>query len=245
MKQIMKATIKSVLTLTVVSSLCKCADTYSWQDRVEPRTFINDIKDKFSVEDSIKTHFKTGNGTPKNYPFTLTATSDIPKTLFVSKVSGGTLKIDDQVVVTGSEIPLNKDKMSVKCIFEPVEEVDAVYDLEFRMKDLGGWVGNPTSIKIRAFRNLLPVARFAIAKTTGNNRYTFDASVSYDRDQRIGGGIRTFTYTITGAENRTLLITKPVFTYGFPIKGNYHVTLVVRDGDAGDSEPISTDVIVN
>lgn len=243
MKKIIKSAINLGSVWLVASLICDCADTYSWQNRTEPRLFINGVQDQFSLTDSIKVFFKSGNGETARYSFTLTSNSSISKTLYIEKISGGTLTIDGQAVTPGSAIPMDKTKTSVKCQFKPGTNTDAVYDLEFRLKDYGGWVGNPTPVRILAYQNLLPVARFTVTKASGNS-YIFDASASYDRDRRSGGGIGTFTYTITGAENRSIRITQPVYTYGLPIRGDYHIALVTGDMDGGDSEPFSQDIIV-
>lgn len=239
----MKAIAKFSCLIAAIS-LFTCADTYKWPNRVEPRLLINGVDDRFSLVDSIKVRHKTNNGTSGRYTFSLTGTGTVPKSIITDKISGGTLSIEGTPVRQGAEVPLSKDKPKVNCSFEPLPDTEATCELVFRMKDLGSEVGRITYIKIIAFKNLLPVVNLSVTHVSGN-KYTLDATKSYDRDRSQGGGIETFTYTVTGPENRTFTTSKALFTYGFPLTGAYKVTLVARDNDADDSAPVSIIVNVN
>ena len=222
-----------------------CADTYTWNNRKEPRGYFNGILNNYALEDSVKTFFKSGGGALSSRSFTLTSNvTDIPKTLYIVNVSGGMLKVDGAAVTSGSEVPLNRSKFSVTCVFEPEIGATTTYRMLFRIKDLGGWTGSATVVTLRAFKNIPPTAAFTATKGE-NGKYTFDASASYDGDKRFGGTIATYDYVITGTKPKKFSTRQSRFeNYGFPRLGNYTVSLRVTDSDGDQSNAVTKVIAV-
>src|SRR6218665_1316834 len=97
-----------------------CADTYTWNNRKEPRGHFNGILNNYALEDSVKTFFKSGGGAFSSRSFTLTSNvTNIPKPLYIVTVSGGILKVAGAAVASGSEVRLNRRKFSVTSVFQP------------------------------------------------------------------------------------------------------------------------------
>ena len=246
----MKTITKFLLLPSMVLALLKCADTYKWLDRIDPLLYINSTPKKFTLEDSIKTSFKTGE-TAEAYSFTLTAESPIPESLLVDQAPLGFLTIEGTPAQTGDIIPMSPDKLVLNCTFQPKVDTDSTYEFLFRLRDLGDWHSHPVSVKIKLYKNIAPVARFTVSKVK-EGTYDFDATNSYDKDAAQAksgkGGIKTYSYTITDPDNNKKVIEnlkEKIFQYGFNVRGKHTVTLVVVDSDALKSEPFSQEVDVD
>ena len=104
------------------------------------------------------------------------------------------------------------------------------------------------------FDNLPPVAIFEITPKTSDQaslEYYFDATGSYDKDKKFGGGIQSYRYTITkeGVTPPEAEILGEVGTaktpYVFPAAGSsYLVLLTVSDNEGLKSQPLTKEIVI-
>jgi hypothetical protein len=81
------------------------------------------------------------------------------------------------------------------------------------------------------FVNLPPVANFYINKRAVFDplEYTIDASASYDKDYKFGGGLKNFEFVINN--NYKVTNANGILNYIFPAEGNYTISVRVQDTD--------------
>jgi len=74
--------------------------------------------------------------------------------------------------------------------------------------------------------------------TTRNDplEYIIDASESFDRDQKFGGGITGYEYTFLG---KTILIEDSSIPVVFPAADNYDISVRVMDNDSQFGEVVT------
>lgn len=85
-------------------------------------------------------------------------------------------------------------------------------------------------VELTAFENLLPVSRFTARKIGQLSRYEwkFDASESFDRDERYGGQIKEYEFSVLGKVYT--ILSDHIFII-FPQTGIYSVSVRVKDND--------------
>ncbi len=100
-----------------------------------------------------------------------------------------------------------------------------------------------SEVKVRlfCFSNLLPVAELSVTPI-GPFEYEFDASASYDLDQRFGGRVESFEFTVAGVRFRSAL---PQFRHVFSAPGTYVVKVVAFDNNGAASASKEIRVLVS
>jgi hypothetical protein len=85
-------------------------------------------------------------------------------------------------------------------------------------------------LELTAFENLLPHAHFTAKKLGQRSRYEweFDANESYDRDERYGGEITEYEFSVLG---KVYTLLTPDIVIIFPGTGIYTVGVRVKDND--------------
>lgn len=97
------------------------------------------------------------------------------------------------------------------------------------------------TLNLFAFRNLPPVARMDYRQVSGYE-HAFDATNSYDADERFGGEVVAYEFNIAG---KVFTTPQPIVYHVFSGAGTYTVSLRVMDNDGDFSEPVESQVIIN
>ena len=96
-------------------------------------------------------------------------------------------------------------------------------------------------LSLFAFQNLVPMAKLSITENLEGD-FIFDGSSSYDTDERFGGQVSKYKFTIEGEE---LTLTKDNMKFYVDRKGVYEVTLAVVDNDNAVSETVTSELIID
>lgn len=110
--------------------------------------------------------------------------------------------------------------------------------LSFQLRDTEQRI-RETSVQVTAFDNLPPQAVLKVEKLAQLNtlEYLIDASYSYDRDAKFGGGIVSYNYTIDG---KTFVTDRPSINWIFETHGSHTIGVKVSDADGASSTYSST-----
>jgi len=234
--------------LIMVSIFLGCADTYTWIDSKLPILQINpENASATSQIDSVKIHFKNFAPNELKHKFTLPSgnSQNLKSIKIVSLPENIALYANGNLVSVGSEIAVNDASPKVDFSFTLEKDLVKDYILQFKGKSVIGFESVTSTLIVRAFYNLKPKAVLSISKLPNSiGSFQFDSSQSYDGDKKYGGTISTYTYKIAGDETKDFTTDKPVLTYGFPKKGTYNVSLIVRDNDAESSNPSEPETVV-
>lgn len=98
-----------------------------------------------------------------------------------------------------------------------------------------------TKINLFVFNNLKPVGEFTATKLSSSsniNEYEFDASNSYDKDEKFGGEIVIYSYDISNTQtsyNHTFNSNFSKSLFIFPDTGIYSINLIVYDNNNDQS----------
>lgn len=119
-------------------------------------------------------------------------------------------------------------------------ESEGFHDINITVRDN---LGKKKQLKLTlfAFENLLPVARLTITENKEGG-FIFDASDSYDTDERFGGGVSKYKFEIGG---EVLMLTDANMKFYLDRKGVYEVKLAVLDNDNAESETVSAELIID
>jgi len=100
------------------------------------------------------------------------------------------------------------------------------------------------SITFTVFRNIAPVAQFAIKKIGVSSPYEYevDASASYDKDARFSGKITEYEYTLANYKFSTTL---NKVRYVFGSAGQKQIRVRVKDNSGDWSIHVSQYVVLN
>ena len=100
------------------------------------------------------------------------------------------------------------------------------------------------SISFTVFRNIAPVALFAVEKIGVSSpfEYEIDASASYDRDARFNGKIVEYEYTL---HNYTFSTTLKKIRYVFGSAGQKLIKVRVKDNSGDWSDIVSQYVVID
>jgi len=100
------------------------------------------------------------------------------------------------------------------------------------------------SITFTVFRNIAPVAQFAVKKIGVSSPYEYevDASASYDKDERFSGKIIEFEYTLANYKFSTSL---SKVRYVFGSAGQKQIRVRVKDNSGEWSSQVSQYVVLN
>ncbi len=100
------------------------------------------------------------------------------------------------------------------------------------------------SIAFTFFRNIAPVASFAVTKIGVSSPYEYevDASASFDKDAKFSGEITEYEYTLANYKFSTTL-NKIRYVFGSP--GQKQIRVRVKDNSGDWSAQVSTYVVLN
>ena len=100
------------------------------------------------------------------------------------------------------------------------------------------------SITFTVFRNIAPVAQFAVKKIGVSSPYEYevDATASYDKDSRFSGKITEYEYTLANFKFSSPL-SKVRYVFGSP--GQKQIRVRVKDNSGDWSSQVSEYVVLN
>lgn len=114
--------------------------------------------------------------------------------------------------------------------FTPDTTMPGVHSIVFTASDAYEAIGASTAAFV-VFDNLAPVALFKTTKIAVYDplEYNLDASASFDRDNKYGGQVIEYEFTI----NTTYKVNTPFnnINYIFPSAGNYTISVRVKDNN--------------
>ncbi|MEQ9303000.1 MAG: hypothetical protein RJQ14_03725 [Marinoscillum sp.] len=191
------------------------------------------------LEDSIKTLLDI-KADPSFYEISLSISdeNDNLESVIYSQISGlGTL-LQGEDTIRNSNITLNNDVLE----FEYYPRNYGAHIFTLTAQDEFG-ESNQVRVQLVAFENLLPQAILGVNRLGRLSpfEYAFDASESFDKDQRFGGGIIEYEFFILDKQYRILT---PEFKFIFPTDGVYDVGLRVKDNNGKWSTRVTTSVTV-
>jgi hypothetical protein len=184
--------------------------------------------DGLVFEDSVKVTLKSSKSVSK----------------FEAKINDkdGNLVSFDAKIVQGEGILLINNAEPTTIIPSEISDLSISYKpnaigthrLSFEVSDAFGEKASVSAL-IEAFSNLAPVASWKLnsVKILDPLEYEFDASASFDRDQKFGGAIVKYTWLINEKKIET---TKSKFNYIFSTTGNHNISLTVTDNDGASYE---------
>ncbi len=133
-------------------------------------------------------------------------------------------------------LPIDED--TIELDFENSEE--ELTTLEFTITDKLGSADKVT-YTILTFNNLAPISILEIRPETGQ-KYTIDASKSYDEDKNHGGKIEWYIFNINGSEIKSR---KPILKQHFNEKDIYKIELKTIDNQNSTSKPVYQTVVLS
>lgn len=141
-------------------------------------------------------------------------------------VGTGTLMQED-VQVISNNVSFRKDSASLEFDYYP--EHLGLHQFSITVTDNFG-LSSKAILELTAFDNLLPRAHFSAKKLGQRSRYEweFDASESVDRDERFGGAIKEYEFSVLG---KVYTLLSPEIVIIFPATGIYSVSVRVKDND--------------
>lgn len=186
-----------------------------------PELVLSDANGKLLTADSIKLSLKSmrKEGT---YTLTLKGGSAL-KDLTSLAISGSGIL----TVGTNPEGYVRLSNGSYPVVWKPT--APGTSRLKFTMVDDSKTI-REAFVDVATFDNLPPVANFQAKKINqiAVNEYLIDASSSYDKDQKYGGYIKSYEYTVEG---KTFVTKDPSIKWIFSTSGSYPIKLKVTDGD--------------
>ena len=229
MKNLIKNTIGIIVAVsaTMVSCDDKSVDGLNTPPKISIYENQTEVK---TINDSIKISLKSSKN-ENTYRFNFSDLQKNIKTISFEKVVG-----EVEVLRLGNKI--------VSIDYENESSID----LTFKPKSLGtnvirvkvtdnGLATDYVELQLIAITNLEPVAVLSVVNSPISgvtNHYTIDASSSFDRDQKIGGGIVVYEYTIDGLKVKSSESTlKQIFS-----PGSHSIKLRVKDLDDAYSPEI-------
>lgn len=199
-----------------------------------PRMVFNGEENAVAVIDSIKISLKNSQGF-YDIEIKLFDENNNLFSLKYQQVTGGGILYQNGNPVEGSNINFEQD-LVINLSYDAVST--GLHTLVFNLKDVFEEIAVAT-LELEAFDNLLPVAVFSINRPATQNdprEYIVDASGSFDRDQKYGGGITGYEYTFLG---KTILVEDSSIPVVFPAADNYDISVRVRDNDSRFSEMVT------
>lgn len=154
------------------------------------------------------------------------------KTLLAKSINGeGTLTIDGQ---PEGSLTLHNGIYTVE--WKPTLLGTTL--LTFQLRDTDQHI-REANVQVTVFDNLPPQALLKIEKLAQLSplEYLIDASYSYDRDTKFGGGIVSYYYTING---KTFITDRPSINWIFETVGSHPIQVKVSDADGASSNYSTT-----
>jgi hypothetical protein len=184
-------------------------------------------------EDTLK---MTG-GAEALIPFTVEGDAGI---LSMSKLDGGIVYYNG-LVLNNAAVDLQSPggQLRLKAL------APGVHSFFVRAENEGGLSGTAL-VEVTAVENLRPEAALAVEQVDEAAPYhvRISAAESFDPDERWGGGIAAYRFTLDGVYTLETAPNRASIDYIYPEPGDYTVRLQVQDNDGAWSEEVSTVVEV-
>jgi hypothetical protein len=213
-------------------SICGCDDRFEFANRENraPRLFFYGDEDNHSLTDSLKrgTHLKIGSS---SYFLELSAKDpegQLPSVNF--RLESGLAKLFHGQQQLAGSVEVENGIVSL----EIVPGGQGTISITFEATDNIG-KGAAATFTLVTFDNLSPVASATLlpTKISGPYEFEFDASASYDKDQKFGGEVTAYEYVINDTD--TIMTSNKVIRHNFPGPGGYRVKYRVHDNEGAIS----------
>lgn len=226
-----------LIYISLVTIIASCDNRNGYIETTSKKPTINiyrsgDLSQNSITNDTVKI---TSISTKKNVSYVLSYDGNsFKKDLLISLASGtGKLVVNGDTSTSSYSITLNGSDKSSLLTYVPISEGNAI--ITVRLTD--NFENTVTqSININSFRNYLPVPtiNMNIIGVNDPNEYSIDASSSFDADNKYGGNISKYTYSING---RSIIgSNSSSLKWIFGSSGTYSIKLVVTDNDNATTE---------
>ena len=184
--------------------------------------------DGFTVlSDSMKTLFDIKSEVDR-YPITLSVfdVNENITTVEYRRIEGSGILYADGVEISDDKLPVS-DNGTLNFEYEPLTYGKHVFRIV--VTDSFNETAN-VEIELVVFENLSPVAvyNWSVIGEFGKYHYVIDASESFDRDEKYGGRIILYEFTVEG---RLFRIGQSSFNHIFPSAGSYPIRVRVQDNN--------------
>lgn len=185
------------------------------------------------LKDSIKL---SALASQRKYHISLRITdrnNNIAEVRYDQLVGSGKL-LQQEVEIISNNVSFRKDSALLEFDYYP--EHLGLHQFSITVTDNFG-LSSKAVLELTAFDNLLPAAFFTARKLGQRSRYEweFDASESFDRDEKYGGAVREYEFSVLGKVYNLL---SPEIRIIFPSTGIYSVGVRVKDNDNKWSQKI-------
>ena len=190
------------------------------------------------LTDSIKLSLKNSQ---VSYPVALRifdANNNIREVRYSQVLGLGTL-LQDGDTIMGNNVLVDSDQLE----FEYFPRNTGLHT--FRLTVIDNFeLFSDVTIELQSFDNLLPNAALTVSKIGQRSRYEYrlDGSESFDRDQRFGGRVVEYEFSVLG---KVFNVLQDQIIVIFPEDGIYTIGLRVRDNDGRWSGKRELDVVVD
>lgn len=191
--------------------------------------FLTNGNKTISIQDSVKISLKSPKRSVSFEADFTDANNNLKSVTYSISQGGGTMKQDNKAL-TGNSFDLSTGKIAAE--YDPSQ----VGENRITIKATDAFnASSQIDLTVYAFSNLDPVASLSVnpVQVLSPYEYMLDASASYDRDQKYGGGIVKYDFYV----NNALIdeTDQSSIKYVFPGPGNYNVMVKVSDIDGASS----------
>ena len=220
----MRITSIFILALSYLLSSCDNRENFLREANLPPKLELINSVGGPATTDSVKLTLKSIKKFVE-YKFTVSG-NKVDKIVFIKTVNGsGTLTTAG---ITGDgERTVPNGTYSI--LYTPSAPGKTLIHLEAKdsFKNI-----KEAQVEVVAFQNLDPSANLILNNIAilDPKEYEFDASGSYDRDRKFGGGISSYEFKIG---TKKVLTNQPKVKWIFNSSGNYEIGVTVKDADGG------------
>jgi hypothetical protein len=223
---------RRLLILIVFSAsaavLFSCGETEDFITNLNQGPQINFMGDTQApvLKDSIKL---SSLQSQQKYRISLRITdrnNNIQEVIYAQLAGTGKL-LQDGTEILSNNIRFERDSSILEFDYYPANL--GIHQFSLTVRDNFG-LSKTAIVELTAFDNLLPVSKFTARKIGQRSRYEWkiDASESFDRDEKFGGKIKEYEFSVLGKIYTLLSDNMYVI---FPETGIYSVGVRVKDND--------------
>jgi hypothetical protein len=187
--------------------------------------------------DVFEDTLKMEGGAEALIPFTVEGDATV---LSMSKLDGGIVYYNG-LVLNNASVALQSPSGELR-----LKALEAgVHSFFVRAENEAG-LSSTALVEITAVQNERPQAVLSVEQTDEVAPYQvrISAASSFDPDERWGGGIAAYRFTLDGIYTLDTEPSRPIIDYIYPEPGAYTIRLQVQDNDGAWSEEVSRVVVV-
>ena len=230
----MKKFIYIAFALSALSSCDNREEFFNNQNESPTLKITDGTNETSELTDSVKISLKSSRKSIEVRLLASDADDNIRSITYNWITGGGRINYSEGAEISGNSINIESQ---IDLMISPIELGENI--LEFTVIDEFD-KSSVVRLNLTTLINLGPVGLFSIKslEVVDDLEYEIDASDSFDKDGRLGGGISVYEYTIEG---NTFNSESNVIKYVFSKNGNTEIKLRVKDSD-GEWSNINTEV---